>query len=400
MPNLRIALDCRISNVQQGVGTAMLALAHALSSSESSDQEYTFIVPEEHRDWLAPHIFGPCRLRCVAASKLSRLKKSLRAIAPLRAVWTKMQTGVLTVPVSDGLVESEGFDLVHFPTQAAYLTRLPSIYQPWDLQHLHYPQFFSKTDYELRERWYRAYCAQAAAVCVQTEWSRQDVIKHYGLSPERVVVVRWGSVFEAYTPPSPDARRRTSESYRLPDQFFFYPAATWPHKNHEVIIRALHVLKSRHGRIVEVFFTGALTEFRATLDALAGELGVREQLHYLGFITQTDLQSVAASSKAMLFPSRFEGFGLPILEAFHARVPVLCSSATVLPEVAEDGAAYFDADAPEQLAGLMIAVLDDPAFRQSLIDKGSSVLARSSIRDMAQRFRELYARTVGIAART
>jgi hypothetical protein len=98
---------------------------------------------------------------------------------------------MLPIPISSGDIESQKFDLVHFPTQAAYRTHLPSIYQPWDLQHLHYPQFFSKTEFALRERWYRAYCAQAAFVCVQTEWSRRDVIAIYELATDRVSIIRW-----------------------------------------------------------------------------------------------------------------------------------------------------------------------------------------------------------------
>ena len=392
---IRIALDCRSLDARQGIGTAVLALANALSESESDEQEYTFIVPEQLREWLAPYIFGPCRLTCISASRLSRWKKSLGAIAPLHSAWMSMRSKMLPVPVSSGDVESQGFDLVHFPTQAAYLTHLPSIYQPWDLQHLHYPQFFSKAEFALRERWYRAYCAQAAFVCVQTEWSRQDVIEKYGISPDKVVVIRWGSVFDAYTAPSPQAEQDTVRKYRLPRQFFFYPAVTWPHKNHENILRALHLLKREHGRTPDVYFTGASTKFRANLDAISRELGIGEQLHYLGFVTPEELQSLFGNATAMVFPSKFEGFGLPILEAFHAHLPVLSSNATVLPEVAQDGAAYFGPDSPAELAALMVRALDDPDFRESLIHKGSEVLVRFSMRDTAASFQALYARTVG-----
>jgi glycosyltransferase involved in cell wall biosynthesis len=393
---LRIALDCRSLDARQGIGTAVLALANALSESNSVEQEYTFIVPEELRKWLVPYISGPCRLACIPASRLSRLKKLLRAITPLHTVWTQMRSKMLPIPVSCGYAESQGFDLVHFPTQTAYLTSLPSIYQPHDLQHLHYPEFFSKTEFALRERWYRAYCAQAAFVCVQTEWSRQDVLEKYGISPDKVVVIRWGSVFDAYKPPSPQTIKDTVGKYHLPRQFFFYPSVTWPHKNHAIILRALHVLKEEQGRTPDVYFTGASTKFRAKLDELGRGLGVCEQLHYLGFVTPKELQSVYASATAMIYPSKFEGFGLPILEAFHSRLAVLSSNASVLPEVAHDGAAYFDPDSSTELAALMVRVLDNPDFRESLIQKGSEVLVSFSFRDAAASFQELYARTAGL----
>jgi glycosyltransferase involved in cell wall biosynthesis len=144
-----------------------------------------------------------------------------------------------------------------------------------------------------------------------------------------------------------------------------------------------------------VYFTGASTKFRAKLQEIARELGVLDQLHYLGFVTPEELQSVFASATAMVFPSKFEGFGLPILEAFHARLPVLSSDATVLPEVAQDGAAFFNPDSPTELAELMVRCLDNPDFPESLIQKGCEVLKSFSMRDTASQFQSLYARTAG-----
>jgi len=392
-PTVRIAIDCRIWSFQQGTGTAVLSLANALSKSADVGQEYTFIVHEHLRESVAPHVSGPCRLQTIPVAAPSGFKSRLRAFAPLRAIARKVRKPALRVPASDGFVESEGFDMVHFPTQAAYLTELPSIYQPWDLQHLHYPQFFSQGEWERRELEYRAFCSQARYVCVQTEWSRQDVIQKYGIAPEKVVVIRWGSVFDAYTEPSIEAQQAISQKFALPKQFFFYPAVTWPHKNHEVIFRALSLLKREHQRIVDVYFTGASTEYRGQLDELARSLGVSEQLHFLGFVSPEELQSIFRAATAMVFPSKFEGFGLPVLEAFHAGAPVLSSNATVLPEVAQDAALYFDPDAPTELANLMIRMLDEPGLRESLIAKGKTILSQFSIDDTAVQFQKLYALT-------
>jgi glycosyltransferase involved in cell wall biosynthesis len=388
--NLRIAIDCRIEDPKQGIGTAVLALADALSKSQETAQDYTFVVSEAMREWLEPHIFGPCRMKVIPPSKLAGLKSSMRWLAPLRMLWRMVRSRKITVPVSDGSLESEGFDVVHFPTQMAFLTSIPSIYQPWDLQHLHYPQFFSEEEYAGREMRYQAFCRQAAYVCVQTEWTRRDVIERYGLAAGKVVVVRWGSVFSSYREPSDATRRAASERLGLSGQFFFYPAVTWPHKNHAVIFRALRVLRER-ARVVDVYFTGATTEFRAQLDELAGSLGVLEQVHSLGFVTSDELQTLFQESTAMLFPSKFEGLGLPVLEAFHAGVPVVCANATVLPEVAQDAALYFDPDSPEELAGQMIRMLDEPDLRRVLIEKGRQVLSQFSMQETVAGLQQLYA---------
>jgi len=392
---LRVAIDCRITDSKQGVGTAVLALAKALSDSNITSQEYTFIFHNNMQSWLAPYVYGPCKLEGIPESRLSAAKTVIRRIAPLRFIGKKLLGIIPHIPVSDGYVESQQFDVVHFPTQAAYLTELPMIYQPWDLQHLHYPHFFSSAEFAKRERQYRAFCCKASYVCVQAEWTRRDLISHYELPEEKVVVIPWGSVFDAYKNPSAEEIRATVGRYGLPKQFFFYPAVTWPHKNHEIIFEALHILKCEHGMIPDVFFTGSLTDHRAVLDKMAQNLGLTEQLHFLGFVSPGELQAIFKAATAMIFPSKFEGFGLPILEAFHAQLPVLSSNATTLPEVARDGALYFDADSPRELSSLMKTILVTPQLRQDLIKKGTLVLSQYSIKDTATSFQKLYERTAG-----
>lgn len=396
---LRIAIDCRIADPQQGIGTAVLALAKAFSDSDVTDQKYTFIVRESMRGWLGPYVYGPCSLVCISESARSTAKAALRRIAPLRFIGRKLLARTGYVPVSDGYVERYQFDLVHFPTQEAYLTELPSIYQPHDLQHLHYPQFFSSAEFSARERLYRAFCDRAAYVCVHADWTKQDIIRNYKISEGRIVVIPWGAVFDAYQAPSATDIQATVRKHGLPNSFFFYPAATWPHKNHEVILRALHILKSEDGTVSHVIFTGSSTGHRPTLDKLAHDLGISEQVHFLGFVEPLELQAVFKTATAMIYASRFEGFGLPILEAFQAGLPVISSNATTLPEVAQDGALYFDPDSPAELAALMRTILNNVQVRQALISRANVVLSQYSFSNTAAKFQALYERTAALSAK-
>jgi glycosyltransferase involved in cell wall biosynthesis len=391
---LRIALECRIDDPRQGAGASTLSLAHFLSAGGGEGQEYTFLVHEDSKDWLAPHVFGPCKLVGIPRRRSEGLRKALRSVAPLREAWRKFSRSGDRIPASDGYVEAEGFDLVHFPTQSAYLTRIPSIYQPWDLQHLHYPEFFSRFEYLVRERRYRAFCRQARRVCVQTEWSKRDLVDSYGIDQEKIAVIPWGSVLDAHTPPSPESIRAAVEKFQLPAQFFFYPAVTWPHKNHAVVLRALQRLRAEEGRTVFAYFSGAPTPHRRELESLARQLGVSAQIRFLGYLPAPELRALFATATALVFPSKFEGFGLPILEAFQAGLPVLCSHATVLPEVAGAGALFFDPDSPAELAERMKAVLDDPELRRKLASRGRETLSRSSMQETAAAFRNLYRQVV------
>jgi len=396
---LRIAIDCRINDPLQGIGRAVIALARALSASPMYEQEYTFVVREDVSEWIKPHIYGPCRFEAVSVPESlgSQLKSRLKAVPGLECIWKDIRSHskrIVSVPTSDGFVESRNFDIVHFPTQQAFLTKIPSIYQPWDLQHIHFPEFFSQVEIGSREKLYRAFCKQAKYVCVQTEWGKKDLVEKLSIEPEKVKVIRWGSVFDAYQPPLSAAVAATSERLQLPKQYFVYPAVTWVHKNHEAIIRALRILKHTHNVKAYVCFSGKCTDFRRDLDRLAIECGVADQIRYLGFIPTEDLQAVYAGAIAMVFPSKFEGFGLPIVEAFQAGLPVLCSNATVLPEVAQDGALYFDPSSPEQLSEHMKSIVDDDGLRSRLIEKGKRILPDYSIGQTAAKFQFLYQQTV------
>ncbi len=392
---LKICLDFRVDEPRQGVGTAVLALLHGLSRLDQTEQEYILLVQERHLEFFRPYVSGNCSLVGVptpAPSSLSKLKAKLRNISFLQWIWTKVRPSSAQLPHSDGTAERLGCDLVHFPSQFGYTTTLPSIYQPWDLQHRHYPQFFSPQDLRARNTQYRGFCERARFVCVQTEWTKRDVAAQFGIDPEKIVVIRWGTAFEAYRQPSSQEADQVRRDLRLPDTLFLYPAVCWPHKNHAVILRALALLKSRTGQAPNVVFTGAPTPYQGEVEALARELKVSDFVRFLGFTTSSQIQVIFHLGKALLFPSRFEGLGLPVLEAFRAGLPVLSSSATVLPEVTGGAALLFDPDSPEALAASMEALLASPELQSDLAERGRQVLESYSIDRTAQEFFKLYSR--------
>jgi glycosyltransferase involved in cell wall biosynthesis len=133
------------------------------------------------------------------------------------------------------------------------------------------------------------------------------------------------------------------------------------------------------------------------LDKLAQDLGVAKYVHFLGFVTPVELQAIFRTATAMIYPSVFEGFGLPILEAFQAGLPVLSSNATTLPEVAQDGALYFDPDSPAELSVLMKTIMDRPEVRHDLINNGTRILSEYSFRDTAAAFQALYEKTAALS---
>jgi glycosyltransferase involved in cell wall biosynthesis len=394
---LHVGIECRIANFRQGVGTAILSLAHALCDLPTRNERYTFILFEDHLELFKDLPLDRATLLTVPRPSSSAVKSNLSRVTPLRDIWRLGRAAVGPLPISDGLAEGQHFDVVHFPTQVGYLTKIPSIYQPWDLQHVHLPQFFSSHERISRSRVYKAMCRQARFVCIQTEWGKNDLVREYGIAADKIAVIPWGSVLNAY--PQPDRRdvEATREKYQLPEQFLFYPAITWPHKNHEVAIRALAELKHQ-GIDIALICTGDRTAHYPQLEKIAEQCGVRDRLKFLGFVTPVELQSIYSLATAMIFPSRFEGFGLPVLEAFQSGLPVLCARATVLPEVAGDAALFFDPDDAKDAAQAIRRLVSSPNLRAEMVRNGFARASALTISKTAEQFRELYHRTAAADA--
>lgn len=393
---LKVAIDFRVDDPRQGVGTAVLALAHGLSRLQQDEQEYLFIVPEHIVDWLKPHVSGASSIVGIPAPSPS-LRSAVRAwlanIPLLRKLWLTSRQGNALVAKSDGLIERLGCDVVHFPSQIAYLTKIPSIYQPWDLQHRHLPGFFKKEDLILRESSYPAFCNQARFVCIQTKWGKQDLIEQYGLRPDKIKIIRWGTAFEAYHPPSEAEMDQNRRELALPQNYLVYPAVAWPHKNHEVILRGFCLMQEQTGKAIDIVFTGKPMAFDEELKRLARSLNVEQYVHFLGFVSDHQIQTILRGATAMLFPTRFEGLGLPVLEAFRVGLPVICSSATVLPEVTGGAALLFDPDSPAELMEAVQRLISSSSLRAEMIASGYSVLERYSADAAAQQFMVMYRNT-------
>ncbi|HEX6097446.1 MAG TPA: glycosyltransferase family 1 protein [Thermoanaerobaculia bacterium] len=395
---LRVVIDARLSTGRSGgIEQIVIGLASGLAEVAQPGDEYVFLLQHGDDSWLRPYLGGPFRIVKLPRDRRDVLRSAAKRVpgaAYLHQVWKSRhasKTPVVHVPRSPGIAESLEADVVHFPTTAAYLTSVPSIYHPWDLQHIHYPEFFAHDVWVTRDRLYREFCARAAVVSVATEWGKQDLVQHFGLDPAKVEVVPVAPVVTAYPVPTAEDLERVRNTYRLPAQFAYFPAHTWPHKNHLAVIQAVHLLRDR-GVTMHVVFTGGETKHARQLRAEVDRLGLRSQIHFLGFVPPLEVQCLYRLATCMIFPSRFEGWGLPVPEAFHSDLPVAASNASCLPEVTAGAALLFDPDDVEAIAGAMQRLSTDESLRQDLIRRGREVSERLSWVTTARRFRELYAR--------
>lgn len=296
---------------------------------------------------------------------------------------------------SDGTVERAGADLIHFPFQDAFTTEIPSIYQPHDLQHLHLPELFSGWERARREAIYRTHCDRAALVVAMTSWGRRDFIESYGLPPEKVTVVPGGSVLREYPAPTPADLDRLRSRLELPDSFLLYPAQTWPHKNHENLLEALARIRDESGVMIPLICPGKQTRHYRRIRELVDRLGLAGTTSFPGFVSSLELRGLYELGTALVFPSRFEGWGLPVCEAFDSGLPVASSTATGLPDVVGNAGLLFDPDDVAEMARELHRLWTDEGLRADLRERGRKRAAEFSLDHTARLFRAHYRQLSG-----
>jgi glycosyltransferase involved in cell wall biosynthesis len=390
---LRVCIDARLGEGRfGGVEQVVIGIAAGLSKLEDGDEEYLFLSHPEHDEWLRPYVGGPCRIMHPRRSYLSR-----RSRAAARALVERLPRVGLSYAVrpSDGTAERAGADLVHFPFQDAFTTDLPSIYQPHDLQHLHLPELFSPWVRARRERVYRTHCNRAAMVVAMTSWGKRDFVANYDLPPEKVTVVPGGSVLREYPPPTERDLGELRSRLSLPESFLLYPAQTWPHKNHERLLEALASIRDEHGVGIPLVCPGKQTSEYSQIQDLVARLGLESLTRFPGFVSPLELRGLYEIGTGLVFPSRFEGWGLPVCEAFDAGLPVASSTATGLPDVVGDAGLLFDPDDTGAMAEQVLRLWQDAGLRASLRERGRERAALFSFDRTARLFRAHYRRIGG-----
>jgi glycosyltransferase involved in cell wall biosynthesis len=285
--------------------------------------------------------------------------------------------------------------MVHFPHQSAFVTGVKSIYQPHDLQHLHLPQFFTKREIKIRESRFRAFCDQASLVVVGTTWARDDVVCAYDLPLEKVAVIPLAPVIDAYPELGAVEVERLRTDLQLPHEFCFYPAQTWPHKNHEALLRAVALLRKRDGLVVPLVFSGSATPYLGRLQALVDELGLKDVVNWVGFVEPGQLRALYRLARCVVVPTLFESASYPIYEALSAGVAVACSNVTAIPKQVGDAAIIFDPHSVDDIAAAIKRLWTDIELRQELVRRGRARIAEFSQERTARLFIAQYRRLAG-----
>lgn len=287
-----------------------------------------------------------------------------------------------------------GVDLLFCPFTAPFLhdPTVPLVAVVYDLQHEDYPQFFDETDRFHRRRHFLDACHHADRIICISDFVRSAVIQHGGIPSERVrtIYIQLPNRLEAC---SPDNGLAVLSCFSIQkDQFILYPANFWPHKNHNLLLTAYGMyLANNPNSVIKLVCTGAPNARMENMRVAAEKMGFGDKAIFTGYLTDSELSALMQSCLAVIFPSLYEGFGMPVIEAMAFGKPVLCSNVTSLPEIAGDAALLFDPRKPEQIAAAIERIQADPLLVKKLSEMGGRrVIAWGNLDQMARQYMQVF----------
>ncbi|MGE3507843.1 MAG: glycosyltransferase [Vicinamibacterales bacterium] len=250
-----------------------------------------------------------------------------------------------------------------------------------DIQHEFHPEYFSADALEERRRLYGDAIRRADHICAISEFTRQTLIQRLGVPPEKVTAIPLAAD-PLFTQPAAAIRdARTLRKYGLrAGEYLYFPGHTWLHKNHATAVEALRILREKHRLRPVLVCSGGSREAQPALEQRIAAAGLQEAVRFIGYCPHEDLPSLYRGALSLVFPSRFEGFGIPVLEAMSTGCPVVCSNTTSLPEIAGDAALLVDPNDAEALADALARVIRERDLATDLRVRGLRQARRFSWR--------------------
>ena len=248
-------------------------------------------------------------------------------------------------------------------------SRVPAIAVFHDLNFEHYPE-----DLPRMERWYYRYffpkyANKAQRIATVLEFSKQDIVKQYTVNPNNIDV-DYNGANEQYAPLSDEEKVAARQKFTAGKPYFFFVGALHPRKNLVNLFRAFELFKNNDNSGAMLMIAGARKWWTGEIARVYEGLSCKDDIHFAGRLDTSDMKLAMGSALALTYVSYFEGFGIPIIEAFRCGTPVITSNVTSMPEIAGEAALLVDPFNPESIEAAMQTVSKSPEKRQSLINAG------------------------------
>jgi glycosyltransferase involved in cell wall biosynthesis len=364
---VRIAIDARKLR-DYGIGTYVRNLVRHLSRIDQNT-DYVLL----------------CRASDCA--ELEEFGENFRAIPEPAPAYSLREQ--LSVPMD---LRREGIDLFHAPHYVLPpLTPCKSVVTIHDCIHLRFPQYLPNRfayAYARSSLWIATH--RSNRVLTVSDASKRDILRYFRV-PEKKIDVIYNAIDERLgETPSDEEIERVRERYQLNDPFVLYAGNIKPHKNLERLIEAFHTLRRDGLDNVKLLIIGDEISKYAALRRAVHKYKLHKHVRFFGFVPDKTLAVLYRLAGVFVFPSLYEGFGLPPLEAMASGTPVITSNVSSLPEVVGDAALLIDPYEPDAIADAMRRVLTEPALREDLRERGLRRVKEFSWERSVRRVREIY----------
>ena len=249
-------------------------------------------------------------------------------------------------------------------------TKVPQCLLVHDLAFLHFPKFIKRSQYLFYKRFTPLFLKKAKTIVTVSEFSKLDIQKQYGLNEGSIEVV-FNGVSEQFIPIDFEEKAIIKERYSDGKEYFLYIGAIHPRKNLVNLLKAFSVFKKKQMSNMQLLIAGRLAWQHEQFTILLNSYKYKTDVKLLGYVDLSLLTKLTASAYALVYPSLFEGFGVPPLEAMNCNVPVLASNASSIPEVCGDAILYFNPLDHLDMADKMMQIFKDEKLREQFIIKGA-----------------------------
>lgn len=237
-----------------------------------------------------------------------------------------------------------------------------------DINFEHFPQDFPKLALWHYKKFFPKYAEKADKIITVSEFSKQDIIDNYHVNPEKINVV-YNGANEGFKPLDEAGKTLIRNNYTNGYQYFMFVGSLHPRKNLVRLFPAFDMFKEKTKSDMKLLVVGEKRWWTEPIRNAFETMKHKDDVVFVGHLQMNELNKVTAAAFASVYVSYFEGFGIPIIEAYRCDVPVITSNVTSMPEVAGDAALLVDPFSIESIADAMEKVLDENV-RKSLIEKG------------------------------
>lgn len=266
---------------------------------------------------------------------------------------------------ADVFVSCDGF--------CSLYTKVPQCLVLHDLAFLHYPAAIKKSHLLFYKRYVPKFLSKASSVATVSEFSKQDIVAHFKTDAAKINVV-YNGIKEIFKPADNEEKAATKNKYTDGKEYFLYAGSIHPRKNLINLLKAFSVFKKRQQTNMKLVITGRLAWKYESFKESLKSYKYRNDVVMTGYVEENELVRIVGSAYGLVYPSLFEGFGVPVLEAMQCDVPVITSADSAMQEIAKDAALYADAASHTDIADKMMLLYKDENRRKELIQKGRQIV--------------------------